>query len=441
MIPVAWQRDLISAMLESSDTLCVAPTGKGKSLPMFQVAQTDNPVVVVVPLVALADNLDLRATQQGLQSYAWHGKLAGFEKTAVSGRIERGDYQIVFTTPESLHAINLAKVSHVVVDEAHSIFSLATLRPEYLHMWRKLSSKEFRKCHRYALHALSATLSLPERDRLALDMACSISCPPYVDVADIARHDIEVSIQRIESKDMPDFVKSIPGRQLIFCQTTRRAEDLARALACPDVYHGKLTGDRRVNTIARWHAGSCNRIVATNALGVGVDLSGVDAVLHDGPAKSLAEQVQEIGRTGRWDQGGKSIVMMSGRDWIYPDRLFLDCHPSPEVLHKVWRYAKLDDIYHDQATLCYATGENPDTVRMILTILEQLQCLSWESESSGYMIRRCQGIQWPDVMDRWRQRTVADTLSVRAHSRAVRAKSSDEFWHVVNSWYRYARVV
>lgn len=102
---------------------------------------------------------------------------------------------------------------------------------------------------------------------------------------------------------------------IVYCQFVQRANEVARQLGC-GVYHSKA-GSRaaRAEVVRRWKAEG-GIVVATSALGAGIDVPDVRAVVHIGMPRSLRDFVQESGRAGRDGKPSLSRIFVSERNAV-----------------------------------------------------------------------------------------------------------------------------
>ncbi|KNB16583.1 hypothetical protein FOXG_21712 [Fusarium oxysporum f. sp. lycopersici 4287] len=105
------------------------------------------------------------------------------------------------------------------------------------------------------------------------------------------------------------------GRVIVYASTIDRVERLAKMWEC-NMYHSKVdTAAGKVQRLRSW-IDDGHLIVATNSLGLGVDVSDVRLVIHAGMPSRLRDYVQESGRAGR--DGGQSEAVV------------VTCRPRPE---------------------------------------------------------------------------------------------------------------
>ncbi|WP_380677245.1 DEAD/DEAH box helicase [Salinigranum sp. GCM10025319] len=92
----------------------------------------------------------------------------------------------------------------------------------------------------------------------------------------------------------------------------RGESDLAGKVAA---YQAALTHDRRRQLESKLHAGDLRGVWSTNALEVGVDVGGLDAVLLDGYPGTRMSTHQRAGRAGRGDDPAL-VVLVGGEDQL-----------------------------------------------------------------------------------------------------------------------------
>lgn len=129
------------------------------------------------------------------------------------------------------------------------------------------------------------------------------------------------------------FSRSRAGTEVLAQQTRRRLSSELR----PQIgtYRGGYLPAERRAIEASLEDGTLRAVVATSALELGVDITGIDACVVDGFPGTVASLRQQIGRAGRQSQSSLAVVV-AGDDqldrWFvrHPDELF--ARPAEKVV-------------------------------------------------------------------------------------------------------------
>jgi ATP-dependent RNA helicase DeaD len=109
-----------------------------------------------------------------------------------------------------------------------------------------------------------------------------------------------------------------PELSLVFCNTKRRADVLARRLRArgylADRLHGDMTQGQRERVMARFRKGEIGVLVATDVAARGIDVEGIDAVFNYDVPNDPEYYVHRIGRTARAGRSGRSFTLVTGMD-------------------------------------------------------------------------------------------------------------------------------
>ncbi|MGE5832360.1 MAG: DEAD/DEAH box helicase [Methanomicrobiales archaeon] len=109
-----------------------------------------------------------------------------------------------------------------------------------------------------------------------------------------------------------------PELSLIFCNTKRRTDVLARRLRARGYLAEKLNGDmtqgQRERVMAKFRKGEIGILVATDVAARGIDVEGIDAVFNYDVPNDPEYYVHRIGRTARAGREGRSFTLVTGMD-------------------------------------------------------------------------------------------------------------------------------
>lgn len=375
----------IEAVREGDHVVLATPTASGKSLaytvPAFEQAIEDGGTTLYLgPQVALINDQyeTLSALERGL------GFGTGVTVDRYTGRLSRGEKRavrdrrptMVLSTPDMLHYGLLPharrlwdwffdNLSLVVIDEIHDyrgVFGshVALVLRRLLRLCETFGQEPQFVCCSATIgnpvnHAGAITGVDPDSIRL-IDEDTSVSGrtnwvlwnpPVYTDEdrghAGGRRRSSHVESQRL----LTDLVQRghqtavfTGARQVAERYATSTADALrersehgmARGIAA---YHAALSHDRRRQLETELVDGTVRGVWTTNALELGVDIGGLDAVILDGyPGTRMAAR-QRAGRAGR-GRKPSLVVMVAGEDQLdqyvmnHPDAFF-DGKPEQAV--------------------------------------------------------------------------------------------------------------
>ena len=317
--PFEVQTESIPDGMLGHDVCCRAPTGSGKTLafglPLIERTQPARPrrptSLILTPTRELAEQI-----YKVLEPLAWemelyvHAVYGGVSYTKQFRALERG-VDILVACPGRLidllerGNVSLEETGIVVLDEADRMADMGFMEPVCQIL------DECKKDRQTIL--FSATLD---------DEVAELVRDYQTDPVTIQVGPEEVSIESMEHHFwlMPNSKKSTIsseiirkcGRTIVFCRTRagvdRVGEDLEYDGIGIETLHGGLSQRQRDGAMKRFQYGECMALVATDVAARGIDVEGVNCVIHYDPPENAKAYKHRSGRTAR---GGASGIVVS----------------------------------------------------------------------------------------------------------------------------------
>lgn len=170
--------------------------------------------------------------------------------------------------------------------------------------------------------------------------------------------------------------ESDPGRTLVFTRTRADTMEIADRLQKDGLRAEPLSGElaqaQRTRTLAAFRAGQVDLIVATDVAARGLDVQGVDLVVHLDPPTDPDAYTHRSGRTGRAGRKGTSVLLLPPQARGRVERLLRMARinpqwapvPSAQKIRKLYSKAGKRILYAALETP--ATEEQLDYARKVL---------------------------------------------------------------------------
>ncbi len=344
------QRLVINAIMSDRDTLCIMPTGGGKSL-CFQLPSIarDGITLVISPLIALMKDQVDSLIGIGIPATFINSSLpAAQQQSRIQGMIH-GEYKLVYIAPERLRsnafmrAVAKTHIQLLAVDEAHCISQWGhDFRPDYARLGR------FRKrIGNPQTIALTATATRLVRDDIANILALD---NPATFVTGFARSNLHLAVKapqgNVEKDEkLIEFLNTREGCGIIYASTRKNCEHLVELLSERTnrklaFYHGGMESQARRTVQESFMSGETQVIVATNAFGMGIDKSDLRFVIHYNLPGSVEAYYQEAGRAGRDGSPSQCLMLYSFQDKFIQEFFIENSYPSRETIKQVYDYLR-----------------------------------------------------------------------------------------------------
>jgi len=381
------QREIIQAVLDKRDILVLLATGGGKSL-CYQLPAVMQPglTVVVSPLISLIQDQVQALQQINIPSACYMGEVSTDDKAGVISSINPTLYKtntdretsetdakqalkLLYTTPETLcqnpelisalQALYRKKLlARFVLDEAHclsqwghsfrpSYIQISTLKDNYPAVPISLFTATAKPltqadiCQIARLQDYQVFQSSYWKPNLNFHVHTKTPDPSYQIYQIIKKqrplsnqsfHDLGAqlldggtSVSNNLGEYKPSTIVYCLSRQ--DCQTT--AQDLQRYGLSADYYHAGLQAEEKKRILNEWLNDKIQIVVATIAVGLGINKPDVRLVIHRDIPSSIEGYYQEAGRAGRDGLKSKCYLLYCRSDvkrWL---------RMSPEEAHLV----------------------------------------------------------------------------------------------------------
>ncbi len=376
----AGQDKVVYSLLGGLDTICILPTGTGKSL-CYTVPTLCNGwrTLIFSPLVALMRDQVQGLQRKGVAAAQISSTQTEGENTQAMKDWADGRLSFLFVAPERMEnpmfkeAIRVTKPDMIAADEAHSISKDGfNFRPAY----KKLGDF-VRELNPRVVSAFSATLpanvELDVRRIMGLNNAVRLCYYPRRDNLILSSSDLESEM------DIVDYVNKNDGTTLIYCSTVKRLEALCGTMQalCKEpigYYHGQLPPAMKRATQDAFMEDKIRIMLATSAFGMGVDKGAVRHVLQRDIEGTIEATVQALGRGGRDGKETHCHTYYSA-EGLKTQKFFLNnAHPSIEQITSVYDaiMESSDDMgrcYCSMGQLSKQTGVYPMALESIINIL------------------------------------------------------------------------
>ncbi len=325
------QETIIQHVLDKQSSLCVMPTGGGKSL-CYQIPSMmlEGTTIVISPLISLMKDQVDTLLQVGIPAAYINSSLTAEEVRETMEEVVNGQYRLLYIAPERLDSqvflnqLKRVKVPLIAVDEAHCISQWGhDFRPSYrlIHRLKDIFPQE------PAVLALTATATPAVREDICRLLQIN---DKHTVITGFERENLTFSVVLGQDKNkfLKEFIRKNVNEVGIIYAATRKTVDLLydllnKAGVSTAKYHAGLPEAFRNKEQERFLTDDAQVMVATNAFGMGIDKSNVRYVIHYQLPKNMESYYQEAGRAGRDGLPSECVVLYASQD-VQTQRFLID---------------------------------------------------------------------------------------------------------------------
>jgi ATP-dependent DNA helicase RecQ len=299
---------------ERRRALVVQRTGFGKSAIYFIATRLvrdagAGPTLVVSPLLALMRDQVAAAGRMGVRS-ATINSTNPDEWSAIEASLAAGEIDLLAVSPERLNAAGFARrvlpglargLGLLVVDEAHCISDWGhDFRPDY----RRIRDAIANLAPGTPVLATTATANA----RVCADVAEQLGDDVLVLRGPLDRESLHLGVVRLATFAerlawVAGRIRETDGTGIVYCLTVANTALVAGYLQSQGIdaraYSSDTPPEEREALEAAFKGNGVKALVATSALGMGVDKPDVTFVHHLGAPPSPIAYYQQVGRAGR----------------------------------------------------------------------------------------------------------------------------------------------
>jgi ATP-dependent DNA helicase RecQ len=338
------QAEIISSVLNKTDTLAIMPTGGGKSL-CFQVPAlcTEGMCLVITPIIALMKDQVEQLRQKGIRAAAVYSGMSTQEIDVTLDNAAYGQLQFLYVSPERLKSelfierTKKMKISLMAIDEAHCISQWGyDFRPSYL---------EINQFKRYVPDVSIIALTATATKNVTKDIIEKLELKPgyKVFIQSFARPNLSYFVRKVEDKEakLIEILQKVKGQGIVYVRTRKNAKVIAEYLIKngigADFYHAGLPHQMRNAKQDAWMNNLFRVMVATNAFGMGINKPDVRVVIHIDLPDNLESYYQEAGRAGRDGIKSYAVQLFQEKDPSELVNKIKTSSPEPGTLRKIYQ--------------------------------------------------------------------------------------------------------
>ncbi|MFW6015638.1 MAG: RecQ family ATP-dependent DNA helicase [bacterium] len=308
-----YQGESLDRVLDNTNTLTIAPTGKGKSL-VFQLAglKMKGTTIVVSPLKALMNEQVNTLISRDINAIAFNSDKSFIEQRKILRNLKYTKPKFIYVSPERLFnyffrsALKFSgiDINLVVIDEAHCISQWGIdFRPDYGNIMPFIEFLN-NKCEQHpTILALTATLGNEAREDILKEF--NIHKNDVVIDKGIIRKDLHLNFLKVKQEE--EKIERIKGfindnnlsKVLVYLYSRKKCETFSDMVSDSGFFHARVPAEKKDEVYRKFKEGKIKILFATTAFGMGINIPDIDGVIHMHLPGSVEEYYQHVGRGAR----------------------------------------------------------------------------------------------------------------------------------------------
>lgn len=356
-----YQKKVICNVMEKGSTLCIMPTGGGKSVIYWMAAAELKGICLVIsPLTALIAEQAQKIEKQGYETLQIHGGIDALKQVSIMSDFanRKTNPKFIFSSPEKIatdgyfeYCMKQRKdeINLIVIDEVHCVSQWGmSFRPFYKRIPDFLDNL-FGKEEWARILALTATLNPMELTDICDSFR--IKKENILKQTILMRNEIQLHVLKfVNEKEKEDkfwdLIKMHRDEKILIYLYRKKGERGVEGLAQAALdkgykaaeFHGEMTAKERMEIIDQYRAGEINIVFATNAFGMGIDIPDIRVVIHFMIPESAEQYYQEVGRAARDGGGANAYLLYSNKNIDIKRSYFIDrSFPTESKLREVYK--------------------------------------------------------------------------------------------------------
>lgn len=343
------QWDVISRIISNQKILFIARTGYGKSLCyQYPAILFKGVTIVITPLISLMRDQVRKLNDLEIPANCINSEQSEDDNKNILNSVIEGKIKILYIAPERIEnddwieKVLQMNISFLVIDEAHCISVWGhDFRPHY----RRIVNLVKLLPENTPILATTATATKFVENDIINQIGDN-----FISIRDnLVRPNFKLYVVKVNSEEdkmiwIGQNIEKIEGTGIIYTGTRYNSEIYNNWLNYLNIsskaYHAGLDGEQRIEIEKGLINNQWKCVVATNALGMGLDKPDIRFIIHTQVPQSLIHYYQEIGRAGRDGKEAKIILFFNQDDVKLIESFIENARPSLDKYERVIQLVK-----------------------------------------------------------------------------------------------------